>query len=87
MFKNPELIKLTKTEKATFIFLCCNLCVKQVAEKRILSVETIKGHCKSIRMKLGANTIATAIYRAGQINLLTEEEMKPALEMDWDGLK
>lgn len=79
MKTTAELIVLSNTERDTLMLYCCNLCTKEIAEKRFLCIETIKTHSKSMRAKFNANQMSTVVFRAMAMKLLTDEEIKRAL--------
>lgn len=56
---------LTRAERAVFEWLCRGLANKQIAERLVISENTVRFHLKRVYAKLGVRSRAHAMARVG----------------------
>lgn len=61
--------KLTRSERAVFELLCMGLPNKQIADRLVISQNTVRYHLKQVYAKLGVRSRAYAMARASRVPL------------------
>jgi DNA-binding NarL/FixJ family response regulator len=61
--------RLTRSERAVFQLLCTGLPNKQIADRLVISQNTVRYHLKQVYAKLGVRSRAHAMARAGRVPL------------------
>jgi DNA-binding NarL/FixJ family response regulator len=59
--------KLTRSERAVFQLLCMGLPNKQIADRLVISQNTVRYHLKQVYAKLGVRSRAHAMARASSV--------------------
>lgn len=54
--------RLTPREREIVGALCAGETLREIAERLVLSVKTVEAHATSAKIKLGARTLAHAVY-------------------------